>query len=155
MTGGGPDFGRMRERLLEEVDRRRVRRRLRNKWIAAGVGAALLAATTGAVWVALASPERRDNTASCYERASLSAPNRLVGDPSPQGSDRVERAVDLCASLWRGGFIGHGTETAPPNDGRIRPVPSLFACQQPNGTLAVFPGTGREPSCQSFGLGNP
>lgn len=145
----------MRDRLVAEVDRRRARRRVRRKWIAAGVGAAVLAVTTGAVWVALATPELRNDTATCFERASLTAPNRLVGDPSPQGADRVERATDLCASLWRGGFLGNGTETAPPNDGRIRPVPTLFVCQQPNGTLAVFPGTGSNPSCQSLELGKP
>lgn len=153
MTAGGPDFRRMQERLVREVERREIRCRTRRKWIVAGAGAVLLAGTTGAVWAAIASPELRNNTATCYQSPSLSAPKRLVGDPSPGGEDRESRAIDLCGSLWRGGFLGNGTETAPPNDGRIRPVPPLFACQQLDGTLAVFPATDARATCASMGLG--
>lgn len=152
MTRPEPDFERMRAEMMREVDRLSRRKSVRTRLGVAASIAVVVAAATGAVWVVLASQELRENSAYCYEEASTSSRVQQVGDPSPVGEDRVARAIDLCGSVWRAGFLGDQGSTRPPNDGRVHPVPSLFVCQQRDGTLAVFPDEGTPPTCEELGL---
>ncbi len=139
MTFHPPDFGRMRNDLMRQIDLQRMRRRARRR-AAVFVGAGLVVAVaTGAAVIALASPELRENAAYCYEDASENSRVQPVGDPSAVGGDRVDRAIELCRSVWRVGLIGVHGDGARPGDGRVYPVPDLFVCLQRDGTLAVFP----------------
>ena len=95
--------------------------------------------------------ELRQNSASCFEAASLDSVVQQVGDPSAAGEDRVSRAIDLCASVWSIGLIGAGLDGPPPNDGQTYPVPDLFVCVQRDDTLAVFPETAGV-TCDDLGL---
>lgn len=154
MTTNEPNYDRMRSELMEEVRRRRERNRTRKRiGVFLGVGVAVTA-TTGAAMIALASAELRQNSAYCYEAASTQSRAQQVGDPSPVGDDRVGRAIDLCASVWRIGLLGGEDDGPPPNDGRIHHVPELFVCTQRDGVLAVFPEE-RDVDCGDLGLDAP
>lgn len=139
MTFHPPDFGRMRADLMRHVDAERHRRRLRRRVSLFVGGGLVIALATGATVIALASPELREKAAYCYEDTSDSSRVQPVGDPSADATDRVERALSLCASVWRAGILGTHDDGTRPDDGRVYPVPELFACLQRDGTLAVFP----------------
>lgn len=154
MTATGPDFDRMRTALMHDVQRLRARSRVRKKvgvFMGAGV---LVAATTAGTLLALASTELRQNSASCFEAASVDSVVQQVGDPSADDGDRVARAIDLCASVWSIGLLGAGLDGPPPNDGQTYPVPDLFVCVQRDDTLAVFPET-PGVTCDDLGLRLP
>lgn len=154
MTVDEPNYDRMRDDLMREVQRRTDRNRTRKRvgvFIGAGV---LVVATTSGALIALASAELRHNSAYCYESASLQSRAQQVGDPSPVGDDRVTRAIDLCESVWRIGVLGEEDEGPPPNDGRIHAVPELFVCSQHDGTLAVLPEEDGV-ACSDLGLNPP
>lgn len=154
MTAREPDYDRMRAALMEDVRRLRARSRVRKK-VGAFVGAGVLvAATTAGTLLALASAELRQNSASCFESASVDSVVQQVGDPSAGGGDRVARAIDLCASVWSIGLLGAGLDAPPANDGRTYPVPDLFVCVQRDDTLAVFPQTDGV-TCEDLGLRPP
>ena len=154
MTAKEPEFDRMRTALMRDVKRRRARSRARTK-VGVFVGAGILvAATTAGTLLALASTELRQNSASCFEAASLDSVAQQVGDPSADDGDRVARAIDLCASVWSIGLPGADLEGPPPNDGQVYPVPDLFACVQRDYTLAVFPQTAGV-TCDDLGLRPP
>ncbi len=151
MTATEPDFDRMRTTLMRDVERLRARSRVRRKvgvFVGAGV---LVAATTAGTLLALASTELRQNSASCFEAASLDSVVQQVGDPSADDGDRVARAIDLCASVWSAGVLGADLDGPPPNDGQVYLVPDLFACVQRDDTLAVFPQTAGI-TCDDLGL---
>lgn len=153
MTCDEPDLDRMRDGLMREVDRLARRRHVyTSASMLAGV-VVVLAATTGAVRVVLASQQLRENAAYCYEKPSTSSRVQQVGDPSPGGVERAARAADLCASVWRAGFLGDDGSTRPPDDGRAHPVPELFVCENRDGTVAVFPhGPTSTVGCSDLGL---
>jgi len=154
MTATEPDFDRMRTMLMRDVERLRARARVRTK-VGVFVGAGILvAATTAGTLLALASTELRQNSASCFEAASLDSVVQQVGDPSADDGDRVARATDLCASVWSVGLLGADLDGPPPNDGQAYPVPDLFACVQRDDTLAVFPQTAGV-TCDDLGLRPP
>lgn len=78
----------------------------------------------------VASPE----TVACFERGDLTASVEVpsVGAAGP---------VEACASLWRRGALGGGTE-----------VPPLVACVLPTGVAGVFPVTPGTDVCTALNL---
>jgi hypothetical protein len=146
------DFDWRRDEMTRKVDQLTRHRRARNGAGAVPAPRLVLMATSGTVRVVLASKQLPENAAYCYEEASMSSHVQQVGDPSAWGEDRVARAIDLCGSVWRAGFLGDDGSTRPPNDGRMHPIPNVFVCQNRDGTLAVFPADGEPPTSAELGL---
>jgi hypothetical protein len=136
---------------------RRLGRKLRIT--IAGTGAVVVLGGGGALaYSAISANSVSDETsARCYTVAQYSA----KGDDFPGTSiaaagtadapGRVTSAVDVCASLWRSGFLQPGVPTPVRNpDQASYPVPALVGCVMADGQAAVFPGT--TATCNALGL---
>jgi hypothetical protein len=135
----------------------RLGRKLR--MMIAGTGAVVVLGGGGALaYSAISANSVSDETsARCYTVTQYSA----KGDDFPgtsiaaAGTDdtpgRVMSAVDVCASLWRAGFLQAGVPTPVRHpDQASYPVPALVGCVLADGRAAVFPGT--SATCTSLGL---
>lgn len=93
------------------------------------------------------------NFASSFPGTSITTAT-AVGGSSTSRLDVPDQALQICASLWRQGFLVYGAAgiARPPavpttaND----PVPTLVACVLPSGEAAVFPGAAG--TCRSLNL---
>lgn len=143
-------------------DRRRGGRRV---YLATGLSAAVLATGGWVVYSRLGSaPVTDHSTARCYTRAEYSPgahfPGTGVSMADHTAADghevkgQVRDALGLCADLFAQGFLQVGSTHIPvianPGPGANRPIPPLVECVLPDGTAAVFPGTGN--LCARLGL---
>lgn len=139
-------------------------RRRRRVYASAGFAAAIVA-TGGAVAYSQlgAAPVTDHSSARCYTQARYDSdtPGTTVGTPDYTTKDgkvlvkgEVRNALDICADLFRQGFLQVGSTRLPaiehPGPSADRPVPPLVECVLPDGTAAVFPGTG--DLCTGLGL---
>ncbi len=95
----------------------------------------LLSVGTAAAVVIMTREPAEPEGVLCYETADLDG-RAIVVTPEP-GFD-----ASLCAGLWQDGTFASGSV-----------VPPLTACVNPNGGLAVFPGT--DTVCDALGLARP
>jgi len=144
--------------FVGSAPQRRPRRRLRITLASAGT--AIVLGGGGAIaYSAIATNSVTDeSSARCYSVASYSSKG---GDDFPGTSisavdagdapGRVTSAIDVCASLWRAGFLQAGVTGQVRNPTQATyPVPALVGCVMANGQAAVFPGTAA--ICSQFGL---
>lgn len=154
-------FEELKGRLLDTIaadDRRRTRR---HRLAAIGIAGALVAGTTaGGIAIARASQGQINDTVECYATADLGSehftsayqPGDLNATTPTPLDERVALAVDQCAAGWRTGAFLPG----PPQSVDDEPVPSLEACQLPDGRLAVFPSErALAKLCAGLGLSLP
>jgi hypothetical protein len=139
----------MRGWVLDYVEKRK---RMRRRLVIVGTAAVGVAALSAAAWVVVSSQQTQERAVTCYEAAALEAPasggERMLGEPV---GDPGAFAVDMCASLWQNGIIGHG-DTPPPTSGTVSfPVPDLTLCVRSDLSLAVFP-TDDASFCEANGL---
>jgi hypothetical protein len=125
---------------------------------ATGVSVLLVGGTAAASFVAFRAPSQPpvDGT-RCYTVASLEGGDDFAGTTVARAtaadSTRTDAAaVELCADLWRQGFLRAGAPGLldPTGGATDLPVPPLTACTLDNGIAAVFPGD--EHLCTSLGL---
>ncbi|MGX5696982.1 hypothetical protein ACWKWP_12345 [Agromyces soli] len=157
MSGQFPtdlEFDRMRQNLVGNANAwERKNARTRKIAAIAAIGAVALVGA-GVAWVALASPELRENAVYCYSDADQSSKFSTVvrGEAEvPDGSLPVADAIELCEAAWRAGAVGQ--PAPPPPDGDF-PVPPLQACVRLDGVTAVFPsdGSSTDEFCRDLGL---
>jgi hypothetical protein len=162
------------ERPLPHADERRLllerritgalpagsRRRFPVRTVVAATGASVLlvGGTAAASFVAFSAPSQPpvDGT-RCYTVASLAGGDDFAGTTvaratAADGTRAEAAAVELCADLWRQGFLRAGAPGPldPTGVATDLPVPPLTACTLDNGIAAVFPGD--EHLCTSLGL---
>jgi hypothetical protein len=166
----GSDVPRMRNGILEKIDRAERRRTRMHRVVGAGAVAGVLVTGTGAAVAVGRAPQGQINyTAVCYAAANANArhitslylPGDLSNPHELPVAQRVELAESMCAATWRvGSFEPNVTPTNGANNTPNRsnyPVPNLTACQLPDGRLGVFPTRAPEQKglCGSLGLGSP
>lgn len=145
--------------LAASTEPQSVRRR-RVLVVGASAAVALGGASAAAAYTVLA-PERATerDSARCYTQVSSDTGDGFPGTTiaiaqsveAPE-QDVPPKAVQVCADLWRQGFLTEAGPTAPPDGGppSDRPVPQLVACVLPSGQTAVFPGDAQ--TCSELGL---
>jgi len=136
-------------------------RRRRVLVVGAFAAVALGGASAAAAYTVLA-PERatQRDSARCYTQVSSDTGDGFPGTTiaiaqevgGPPKQDVPPEAVQVCAVLWRQGFLTEAGPTAPPDGGppSDHPVPELVACVLPSGEAAVFPGDAQ--TCSELGL---
>lgn len=148
----------MRRQLETLVREHPGRRAWRKPTVLAGAAAVVIGTSTGAIaYVQQSQPVTNKGEARCYTVASLAGGDNFQGTTiaaaaTPGSKAQVNRAVSVCAALWRQGFLlpgAAGIARSPDTTERHR-VPPLIACVMPDGTAAVFPGDSR--TCAKLGL---
>lgn len=139
--------------------RRPSRRRGRRVSVAATVAAAIaLAGGAAAAAVVYLQPQPVTNhdIARCYSVDSTAGGfhgSDIATAGTPGSPAQIQDAVQVCALLWRDGFLVPGAPHAlhlPGGPLTQHAVPPLTACRLPGGIAGVFPGTAS--TCQRLGL---
>jgi hypothetical protein len=138
-----------------DAGRRRARKPV---FIATGAAAIVLGTSAGAIaYVQHSQPVTNKSEARCYTEANLAGGDQFHGTTIaeagvPGSKAQVDSAVNVCAVLWRQGFLlpGAAGVARQPNTKAHHRVPPLVACVMPDGTAAVFPGNLR--TCANLGL---
>lgn len=152
----------LQELLIEQAEasqqhRRRSRRHIRVTVISvATVG--VLGGGGAIAYSAISSNSVTDKSmARCYTAADYRSGADFPGtsiaaaDSASGAPGAVHSAIDVCAALWRAGYLQWGATEPDRSPSRsVYPVPALVECVMPNGQGAVFPGTAA--TCQKFGL---
>jgi hypothetical protein len=125
----------------------------RRKWMVSG--AIILSVVVVSCAVAVARYQRiTDRTQSrCYTVADVSGYYLSIGMASTPGHPAdVRRAMSICQSLYRQGFLRPGKARVypRPGSGTRHQVPALVVCTLPGGAAGVFPG-GRK-TCSELGM---
>ena len=150
-----PDRRRKAARLqLEQIVAKSVKpaRRVKPALIAAGTAAIVLSTGAAAIAVAVYQPVTDKAFARCFTVADTSGFSTSIGNPGKPGTKgAVNKARQVCASLYRQGYLTRGAQRIKPRSGQgVHPVPALVVCTWQDGTAAVFPGP--KGTCAELGL---
>ncbi len=150
-----PDRRKKAARLqLEQIVAKSVKpaRRVKPALIAAGTAAIVLSTGAAAIAVAVYQPVTDKAFARCFTVADTSGFATFIASPGKPGTKgAVEKARQVCASLYRQGYLTRGAQRIKPRLGKgVHPVPSLVVCTWQDGTAAVFPGL--KGTCAKLGL---
>lgn len=156
----------LRRELLDTVRVSAPRRRRRHVYATTGLTVAIVAGGGAVAYSQLGTaPVTDHSSARCYTRAHYQPgpdfPGTTVAVASYRSSNGkitrsggVQDALTACADLFGQGFLQVGSSHVPaidqPGPSADRPVPALVECVLPDGTAAVFPGTGN--LCVRLGL---
>jgi hypothetical protein len=127
-------------------------RRVKPAVIAAGIAAIVLATGAAAIAAAVYQPVTNKTEARCFTVADTSGFATAIAAASKPGTKgAVKNAQQICASLYRQGFLTRGAQRMNPRPRKgVHPVPSLQVCTWQDGTAAVFPGP--KGTCAKLGL---
>jgi len=140
-----PERRRKAARLqLEQIVARSAKRgrRVKPAAITAGSAAIVLATGAAAIAAALYQPVTDKTAARCFtvaDKSGFATTIVVPGKPGTKGA--VNNAREICASLYRQGYLTQGAQriNSRHRKGAQRP-PSLQVCTWQDGTAAIFPG---------------
>lgn len=163
----GPDrpFPAAKKRALQDLlieqaaDAARSRRdshRIRMAAVSVAVGG-MLAGGGAIAYSAIRSTSVTDTSiARCYTVAEYRSGEHFSGTSISEadtatGKGQVSFAIDVCAALWRAGFLQPRAVVPDRSPAKaVYPVPALVECVMQSGRAAVFPGPSE--TCGRFGL---
>jgi hypothetical protein len=127
-------------------------RRVKPAAIVAGTAAIVLATGAAAIAAAVYQPVTDKTEGRCFTVADTSGfATAIAGAGKPGAHGAVRMARQICASLYRQGYLTQGAQRINPRPRKgVHPVPSLQVCTWQDGTAAVFPGPAG--TCMKLGL---
>lgn len=155
-------IARVRAAVLREIGAASAigrRRRTRHAVVIGGVLVGVLGLTGGTLAVLQASRAEIDGSVRCFAAGTTTAEYTTVIEARIEGTaadaEFAERALDVCAAVWRVGILRDGEVTSPADPSRVdHPVPNLVACRLRDGVVGVFPAdrAADADSCLPLGL---
>lgn len=154
-------IARVRANVLRTVGAEQAVARRQRVWRVAatsGVLVAVLGLTGGAIAVVRASQAEIDGSIRCFAAAAVNAEFTTVIEARVEGGSAnpafAERALEVCAAVWRVGLIGDGEVKIPADPSQVdHPVPQLIACNLRDGVVGVFPSdNAASEQCLALGL---
>lgn len=113
---------------------------------------AVLATGAAAIAAAVYQPVTNKTDSRCFTAEDTSGFGTVIADAGKPGTKgAVQNARQVCAALYRQGFLTRGAQRINPRPGQgVHPVPPLVVCTWQDGTAAVFPGSNW--TCVKLGL---